>query len=60
MLAAAGLDGADPADALADGRAMDVWRRMIAAQGGDPDARPADGAARRTSSRRRRTACWCG
>jgi thymidine phosphorylase len=24
--------------ALADGRAMDVWRRMIAAQGGDPDA----------------------
>src|SRR5690606_31452054 len=39
MLAAAGLDGAkDPADALADGSAMDVWRRMIAAQGGDPDA----------------------
>jgi thymidine phosphorylase len=24
--------------ALADGRAMDSWRRMIAAQGGDPDA----------------------
>ena len=23
---------------LADGSAMDVWRRMIAAQGGDPDA----------------------
>lgn len=38
MLAAAGRDGVDPADALADGRAMDVWRRMIAAQGGDPDA----------------------
>lgn len=38
MLAAAGLDVKDPADALADGRAMDVWRRMIAAQGGDPDA----------------------
>jgi thymidine phosphorylase len=38
MLAAAGLSGVDPADALADGRAMDVWRRMIAAQGGDPDA----------------------
>jgi thymidine phosphorylase len=38
MLAAAGLTGVDPADALADGRAMDVWRRMIAAQGGDPDA----------------------
>jgi thymidine phosphorylase len=38
MLAAAGLDAVDPADALADGRAMDSWRRMIAAQGGDPDA----------------------
>ncbi|WP_299037282.1 thymidine phosphorylase [uncultured Pseudokineococcus sp.] len=38
MLAAAGVDGVDPADALADGRAMDVWRRMIAAQGGDPAA----------------------
>jgi thymidine phosphorylase len=37
MLAAAGID-VDPAAALADGRAMDVWRRMIAAQGGDPDA----------------------
>ncbi|MFT4188073.1 MAG: thymidine phosphorylase [Aeromicrobium sp.] len=38
MLAAAGRTDVDPADALADGRAMDVWRRMIAAQGGDPDA----------------------
>src|SRR5215218_5851042 len=38
MLAAAGLDGEDPAARLADGTAMDVWRRMIAAQGGDPDA----------------------
>jgi len=28
----------DPAEALADGRAMDVWRRMIEAQGGDPEA----------------------
>jgi len=37
MLAAAGRDDVDPADALADGRAMDVWRRMIQAQGGDPD-----------------------
>lgn len=37
MLTAAGVDG-DPAQALADGRAMDTWRRMIAAQGGDPDA----------------------
>jgi thymidine phosphorylase len=39
MLALAGRGDVDPADALADGRAMDVWRRMIAAQGGDPDAR---------------------
>jgi thymidine phosphorylase len=37
MLAGVGRDDVDPADALADGRAMDVWRRMIAAQGGDPD-----------------------
>jgi thymidine phosphorylase len=36
MLAGAGLGDVDPADALRDGRAMDVWRRMIAAQGGDP------------------------
>ena len=38
MLDAAGRPDADPAAALADGRAMDVWRAMIAAQGGDPDA----------------------
>jgi thymidine phosphorylase len=38
MLAAAGLDGVDPADRLADGAAMDAWRAMIAAQGGDPSA----------------------
>ncbi|CAL9442173.1 Thymidine phosphorylase [Streptomyces sp. enrichment culture] len=38
MLDAAGLKDADPAKALADGSAMDVWRRMITAQGGDPDA----------------------
>ncbi|WP_329137307.1 thymidine phosphorylase [Streptomyces sp. NBC_00670] len=38
MLDAAGLPDADPAKALADGSAMDVWRRMISAQGGDPDA----------------------
>jgi thymidine phosphorylase len=37
MLALAGID-ADPGEALRDGRAMDVWRRMIRAQGGDPDA----------------------
>jgi thymidine phosphorylase len=38
MLAAVGQGDADPAAALADGRAMDTWRRMIAAQGGDPSA----------------------
>ncbi|RIV39517.1 thymidine phosphorylase [Micromonospora radicis] len=38
MLDAAGLSAADPAAALRDGRAMDVWRSMIRAQGGDPDA----------------------
>lgn len=39
MLQACGLGGGkDPADALRDGSAMDVWRRMIHAQGGDPDA----------------------
>jgi thymidine phosphorylase len=38
MLAAAGLVGVDPAAKLADGSAMDVWQRMIRAQGGDPDA----------------------
>jgi thymidine phosphorylase len=38
MLAAAGRDDLDPAEALRDGRAMDVWRRMITAQGGDADA----------------------
>ncbi|MEU1685596.1 thymidine phosphorylase [Micromonospora sp. NPDC005707] len=38
MLAAAGLPDADPEAALRDGRAMDSWRTMIRAQGGDPDA----------------------
>ncbi|MEV4118138.1 thymidine phosphorylase [Micromonospora sp. NPDC049645] len=38
MLAAAGLPDADPAAALLDGRAMDSWRAMVRAQGGDPDA----------------------
>ncbi|WP_181439735.1 thymidine phosphorylase [Curtobacterium sp. MCBD17_028] len=38
MLQLAGLPDADPAAALADGRAMDTWRRMIAAQGGEPSA----------------------
>jgi thymidine phosphorylase len=38
MLEASGITGVDPADALRDGRAMDVWRAMVSAQGGDPDA----------------------
>jgi len=38
MLAGAGVTDVDPADALADGRAMDVWKAMIRAQGGDPSA----------------------
>jgi thymidine phosphorylase len=38
MLAAAGRDDRDPADLLASGAAMDVWRAMISAQHGDPDA----------------------
>ncbi|KRF05164.1 pyrimidine-nucleoside phosphorylase [Arthrobacter sp. Soil782] len=38
MLTAAGVRDADPAQALRDGRAMDVWNRMIEAQGGDPRA----------------------
>lgn len=37
MLRNSGVD-ADPAEALKDGRAMDKWRQMISAQGGDPDA----------------------
>jgi thymidine phosphorylase len=35
MLAGAGRGDVDPADRLADGSAMDVWRAMVEAQGGD-------------------------
>lgn len=39
MLDAAGITPLhDPADALKNGAAMDAWRSMIKAQGGDPDA----------------------
>ena len=38
MLAAVGRTDVDPADRLTDGSAMDVWRAMISAQGGDVDA----------------------
>ena len=37
MLALAGI-GADPAEALRSGRALETWRAMIRGQGGDPDA----------------------
>jgi thymidine phosphorylase len=69
MLALAGID-ADPAAALADGRALDRYRRMIAAQGGDPDAAlpragfteavlaPASGWLRRLDARAVGVAAW--
>ncbi len=41
MLALAGLAGdtaGDPAEAIADGRALAAYRAMVRAQGGDPDA----------------------
>lgn len=37
MVSLAGLS-TDPADVLASGAAMDVWRSMVRAQDGDPDA----------------------
>lgn len=39
MLSLAGKPDADVAAALNDGRAMDKWRAIISAQGGDPDAK---------------------
>ena len=38
MLELAGIPDADVEGALQNGRAMDSWRAMITAQGGDPDA----------------------
>ena len=38
MLAGAGVTDVDPADRLTDGSAMDAWRKMIRAQGGEHDA----------------------
>jgi thymidine phosphorylase len=69
MLALAGID-ADPAAALADGRALKVYRDMIASQGGDPDAElaqaavtevvtaPASGWLRRLDARAVGVAAW--
>jgi thymidine phosphorylase len=70
MLASAGREDVDPADALEDGRAMDVWRAMIRAQGGDPDAAlpvarethellvPADGVLTRLDALKVGVAAW--
>jgi thymidine phosphorylase len=44
MLVAAGRPAADPEWALQSGKAMDSWRALVTAQGGDPDA-PLPGAA---------------
>ncbi|AUH69569.1 MULTISPECIES: thymidine phosphorylase [Gordonia] len=38
MLDASGMHDVDPLRNLANGKAMDTWRSMIEAQGGDPDA----------------------
>ncbi len=38
MLALVGVHDADPAAVLASGDALPVWRALVAAQGGDPDA----------------------
>ena len=38
MLSLVGITGEDPAARLRDGSAYETYRKMIAAQGGDPDA----------------------
>ena len=38
MLAQVGITDQDPRENLNNGKAMEVWRKMIRAQGGDPDA----------------------
>ncbi|MEY4898415.1 MAG: thymidine phosphorylase [Actinomycetota bacterium] len=38
MLELAGMTGVDVRSHLANGKAMDSWRAMVSAQGGDPDA----------------------
>ena len=40
MLDAAGVDGVDPAQTLRDGTAMDRFRELVAAQGGDCVRKP--------------------
>jgi len=39
MLALSGMTDVDPRENLNNGKALDVWRKMIRAQGGDPDAK---------------------
>lgn len=70
MLALAGFGDVDPEPALAGGSAMDAWRRMISAQGGDPDAplpvaretetvrAAADGVVQRVDARKVGVAAW--
>jgi thymidine phosphorylase len=70
MLALGGRPDVDPAAALRDGAAMDVWRRMVRAQDGDPDAplptaphvevvrAPAAGVLGRLDARAVGTAAW--
>jgi thymidine phosphorylase len=48
MLAVAGIDRRDPADTLRDGSAMDGFRALITAQGGDLSAPPRLGACSET------------
>lgn len=38
MLELSGMSGVDAAANLANGKALEVWRNMVKAQGGDPDA----------------------
>jgi thymidine phosphorylase len=70
MLQLAGMADVDPEPALSDGRAMDAWRRLIRAQGGDPDAAlpvaretetvraPIDGVVQRVDARAVGVAAW--
>jgi len=44
MLDVAGIDGVDPAETLRDGTAMDQFRRLVVAQGGDLSTAVAPGA----------------
>ena len=70
MLQLAGLTNIDPEAALRDGRAMDAWRALVRAQGGDPDAplpraaeteivvAPVDGVVSRVDAYRIGLAAW--